>query len=345
MPEVREQVFDVAQLAHLEMLTPDLEGTRKFFTDFLGLIEMAREDGSIYLRAYEEGYHNSLKLTQSEAAGLGHVGWRARSPQALERRIAAIEAAGLGVGWIDGDVGHGPAYQFRTPDGHPMELFWEVERFQPSPEQATPLLNRPQKRPTIGVPVRRIDHLNLMSSDPTADRAFMESALGFELREQIVAGPRDGEIEMGDWMSISPLVHELAIMRDGSGARGRFHHVAYWYGVREHCNDAAEILREGGFEIEAGPGRHGVSGATFLYVWEPGGNRVELFGDVGYLIQDPDWKPVVWHESDLPWATSVYGPIPMSFFEVGTPEVRGQEDPAPPVDAVEEAAAVKPVGG
>ena len=38
--------------------------------------------------------------------------------EALERRVKAIDGAGLGEGWIDGDVGHGPAYRFRDPDGH-----------------------------------------------------------------------------------------------------------------------------------------------------------------------------------------------------------------------------------
>jgi catechol 2,3-dioxygenase len=52
--------------------------------------------------------------------------WRSRSPQALERRVAAIEAAGLGRGWTE-DAGHGRAFRFVTPEGHPMELFWEVD--------------------------------------------------------------------------------------------------------------------------------------------------------------------------------------------------------------------------
>ena len=33
---------------------------------------------------------------------------------------------------------------------------------------------------------------------------------------------------------------------------------------------------------------------------EPGGNRVELFGDTGYLIFDPAWKPVIWQMEDVP---------------------------------------------
>jgi hypothetical protein len=69
------------------------------------------------------------------------VAWRARSPHALERRVAAIEATGLGRGWIDGDVGHGRAYQFDTPEGHPMELLWDVDYVTAGAGKETPLRN------------------------------------------------------------------------------------------------------------------------------------------------------------------------------------------------------------
>ena len=114
-----EPIYDVAHLAHVELLTPDLDGSLGFFRDLLGMEETARAGGSVYLRGYEEQYHHSLKLTAATEAGAGHVAWRARSPQALERRVAAIEAAGRGRGWIDGDLGHGRAFRFVTPEGHP----------------------------------------------------------------------------------------------------------------------------------------------------------------------------------------------------------------------------------
>ena len=37
-----EPIFDVAQLAHVELLTPDLEGTLCFFKDLLGMQETER---------------------------------------------------------------------------------------------------------------------------------------------------------------------------------------------------------------------------------------------------------------------------------------------------------------
>ena len=121
MPEMKEPLFEVAQLAHVELLTPKPDDTLWFFKELLGMEESGRQGQSVYLRAYEDFYHHTLKITESVQTGSGHVAWRATSPQALERRVVALEATGLGKGWIEGDLGHGRAYQFTTPDGHKME--------------------------------------------------------------------------------------------------------------------------------------------------------------------------------------------------------------------------------
>ena len=70
---------------------------------------------------------------------------------------------------------------------------------------------------------------------------------------------------------------------------------AYWYGAQQHLLDIADIFSERNIQIEAGPAKHGTTQAYFMYVFEPGGNRVELFGDTGYLIFDPDWQAVTWN--------------------------------------------------
>ena len=315
----KEPIFDVAQLAHVEIYSPKVDETLWFFKNLLSLSETERDGDSVYLRAYEDFYHHSLKVTYRETPGLGHVSWRASSPQALERRVAALEASGLGKGWIDGDKGHGRAYQFTTPDGHPQEILWDVDYYEAPEALKTPLMNRPQKRPTHGVPVRRLDHVNLMCSNVTPNKTFFMEELGFRLREHIVL---DGGMEAGAWLSVSPLVHEVAVMGDRTGNKGRLHHIAYWYGYPQHLSDIADILTEQGIQIEAGPGKHGVSQAMFMYVFEPGGNRVELFGDAGYLIFDPDWKPVTWTEETLDKGIIWFGsPLPGEYFLYGTPDV------------------------
>ena len=310
----------IAQLAHIELLTPRLEESVWFFREVLGLEESGRQGRSVYMRAYEDFYHHTLQLTDAAGPGLGHVAWRACSAEDLKTAARSLEGAGCGQGWTDGDLGHGPAYRFVTPDGHPMEVLWEVSRCEVPAEKKSLLPNRPQKRPLRGVPVRRLDHVNLMARDVAAVRECMQQVLGFRLREQKLG---KDNLEVGAWMSVSPLVHEIAVMRDGTGAAGRFHHVAYWYGYPQHLIDAADVCTEYGITIEAGPGKHGPTQGMFMYVFEPGGNRVELFGDIGYLIFDPDWKTVVWDvtkESDLERSTIWFGgKLPDTFYTYGTP--------------------------
>lgn len=321
-----EPMLDVAQLAHVELLTPDLDGTLRFFEDILGMRETGRRGESVYLRGYEEQYHHSLKVTAASHAGLGHVGWRARSPQALERRVGAIEASGLGRGWIDGDLGHGRAYRFDTPEGHPMELFWDVDYVAGPAGRETVLLNRPERRPRAGVPVRRIDHLNLMTADAGACRDFMVDVLGFRERERVVGGD-DGPV-LASWLSVTNLSHDIALVPEPTDQRGRLHHVCFHYISVQHLFDVAELAKEAGIAIEHGPGRHGIGGATFLYMQEPGGNRVELMGDPGYLIFDPAWRTVVWKASELGDAAVWTGsPLPDSFWVYGTPPAEQQAAP------------------
>ena len=87
-----EPIHDVARIGHAELLTPKPEESLRFFVDVLGMEEEAREGQSVYLRGWGDYLRYSLKLTESRRRGLGHVALRAWSPEALERRVAAIEA-------------------------------------------------------------------------------------------------------------------------------------------------------------------------------------------------------------------------------------------------------------
>ncbi len=170
--------FDLAHLAHVELLTPKPEESLRFFTEVFSLTESGRQGQSVYLRAWDDYEHHTLKLTESKVAGLGHFAYRATSPEALERRVGVIEKAGYGRGWTKGDLGHGPAYAFTTCDGHPMEIYYETEWYHPPPALKPALKNQAQRFPARGVNVRRLDHMNLLCSDVGDLRAFMEYVLG-----------------------------------------------------------------------------------------------------------------------------------------------------------------------
>ncbi|MBI4786078.1 MAG: catechol 2,3-dioxygenase [Chloroflexi bacterium] len=315
---------DIAQLVSIALYSPKPDESVAFFHDLLGMEISHREGQSVYLRAYEDFYQYSLKITEAAQAGVEQVTWRASSPESFERVAKRIEASGLGIGWTENDYAHGRAYKFCTPDGHPMKVLWDLDYFQAPPELKSNLRSRPSKRPLRGVPVRRLDHVNLMVSDVPTNRGFMTAVLDFHVREQKIG---EGGVEVGAWLSVSALVHEIALMRDATGSRGRFHHVAFWYGAPQHLLDIADIFSERDVQIEGGPAKHGTTQAYFLYCFEPGGNRVELFGDTGYLIFDPAWKTVVWNvanEVDLEKSTIWFGgQLPKSFYRYGTPVAPG----------------------
>ena len=50
--------------------------------------------------------------------------------------------------------------------------------------------------------------------------------------------------------------------------------------------------------IETGPHKHAVQQTFFLYVYEPGGNRVEVACAGARLVLAPDWKPIRWSEAE-----------------------------------------------
>ena len=129
-----ERIRDLAHLSHVELFTPKPDESLAYFRELLGM-EVAGERGdSVYLRGFGDYERSSLKLTAAGQAGIGHLAYRTLSPEALERRVAALEAAGVEGAWIDGDLGHGPSYSFLDPDGHRLELFWESDRYEPPPE-------------------------------------------------------------------------------------------------------------------------------------------------------------------------------------------------------------------
>lgn len=312
-----EPLHEIAQLAFAELLTPRLSESVSFFTDILGMEVAFSEGASVFLRAYEDPYRYSLQLTESSTAGPGTTTFRTFSRQALERRADALDRAGLGLGWTNQAFGRGRSFRFQSPDGHKMELVWEVEPVQFREATKTLLLNRPSRRPLKGVPVRRLDHINFLAKNISANVEAMIDLLGFRLTEQVLG--KDESMKAA-WLRVTNLTHEVAFMIDAAGARGRLHHLAFWYGSPTYLMDVADICLDAGITVDAGPGKHGPSQAHYLYVWEPGGNRIELFGDVGYLIFDPSWKTVTWRDEDI--GRMGYGSVlTREFYSAGSPPI------------------------
>ncbi|MFZ3454038.1 VOC family protein [Arthrobacter sp. 7Tela_A1] len=311
---------DIAHVGFVELYTPDFEGSLWFFTELLAMREVAREGDSAYLHAWDDYEHHTIKLTRHATSGVGRLGLRASSQEALERRVAAIEAAGRGTGWHDGGPGMGKTYAFTDPDGHPMDLYYESSWHVPTEESRPALKNQADRFPGRGVNARRLDHVNFLGADVEANGRFVEDVLGGKPTEQIRL---DNGSLSAQWFTFSNKSYDLVYSGDWTGSSGRLHHLAFATDTREDILKAADIFLENGIHIETGPHKHAIQQTFFLYVYEPGGNRIEFCNAGARLILAPDWKTVEWTEAERAKGQA-WGMKTISTFHThGTPPVPG----------------------
>ena len=261
-----------------------------------------------------------LPAVVAEADRVGHERDGRPRPPRLESRGARApgrrgRGRGLGEGWTDGDLGRGPSYRFRDPDGHRFELYYECERYDPPDHLRPALKNVPGRYTGRGCAIKRLDHVNILAADVRANREFCVDALGYRLYERIELN--DGS-EAGAWMSASIAAHELIYTRDAHGLNGRLHHLAFWVDTREECLRAADIWLDAGIEIEAAPSKHAIAQGFFLYGIEPGGNRVEVTTG-GRFVYAPDEPCVVWTEEERKKGQAWGVKTVESFHTYGTP--------------------------
>ena len=287
---------NIAHLGHVELYTDRFDESLDFFIRVYGLKLSAQDDTGAWLRAWDDYEFHSLKLTRHHTTGIGHIGYRAASAQALADQVAIIKASGVRThGWVDADRGHGRAFRFEDAFGHVFEIYWETRRYVPDAADRPALKNMASRYTAQGAAPRRIDHLNLLAPDVAAFRQFMETCLGARVTEMIAL---DNGRTGGCWFTVNNKTYDLACTEDHAGGHARLHHLTYATDSREDILRAADIFLENGVHIETGPHKHAIQGTFFLYVWEPAGNRIELANAGARLILAPDHEPVVWTEAE-----------------------------------------------
>jgi catechol 2,3-dioxygenase len=309
--EVPTMAPELARFGHIALETPDLETSRWFFSDLMGLREVDREDDAVYLRSARDREHHTLSLTEADEASVDHVAWRTQRPEDVAAFADQFESNGIDVEWIDAgeETGQGEAIRFHPPGtAQTYEYYYDVERPGGPDEVTNPLRNRPYSLTRTGrVNPLRLDHLALgvVPADETID--WYTDDLDFRTNEYIEMN--DGTYA-GAWLSVTSQSHDVAIINPPNLTDPGLHHVAYYVDSLEELYDAADVLRENGVEIDGGPGRHGGTQAEFLYVKDPGsGHRMELYTGA-YHVFDPDWEPIRWGQDEMMKALLWYGETP-----------------------------------
>ena len=317
---------DVAHVSAVELYSAVPDETVAFFQDLMAMEVVGRSGDSAYLHAWDDYERFTVKVTGHTTSGIGRTWLRASSSDALERRVKVIEAAGLGQGWSTDEADYGPVFHFTDPDGHRFGLYWDTHRYVPSPEARPSLKNQAARFPGRGANVRRIDHVNYLAAQIPAADAFLAELIGGRRSEQIQLD--DGSIS-GVWFTVSDKSYDLVYTSDWTGSAGRLHHVAFATDTRGDILRAADVFLEAGIHIETGPHKHAIQQTFFLYVWEPGGNRIELCNAGARLLLAPDHQVITWTQAERAkgqaWGLKTID----TFHTHGTPPVALPEPPDP----------------
>ncbi|WP_432512117.1 VOC family protein [Kineococcus sp. SYSU DK001] len=283
----------LSHLSHVAITSPDVEASVEFYTTHVGLTEVAREDGRVYLRCWGDYYAYSVVVVPGDEPSLETMAWRTSSAEALEEAARRLQAAGVDVEWFDG-YRIGKALRFVGPWGHSMTLHWDVERHTAQPRTASIYPDRPEKRSTVAGAPRQLDHVTVATSDVDAFAKWYDDVLGFRTMARTVLD--EAPVSVFSVLTTNEKSHDLGVVLDGSTRAGRVNHYAFWVDTREELLIAADVLMENGIPIEYGPSIHGIGEQNFLYYREPSTLRIEL-NTGGYRNYVPDWEPNTWKPS------------------------------------------------
>jgi catechol 2,3-dioxygenase len=247
----------ISALRSVAFNVPDLALAEDFYTRVWGLSVAAREAGALYLRATGADHHVLALHQQDGPAQIRHVTLRARSLQALQQAAAAVSSAGGRVVQPLAELkspGGGTAVSIADPDGRVFQLvFGDVLHTDTSVQPDAPI---------------RLAHAVLNSHDVEASRIFLEHVLDFSLadRTRIMA-----------FMRCNSDHHSIAL---GDTDNDALNHVAFVVADTEAVMRGGGRMKDAGFGIEWGPGRHGPGNNVFNYFVGPFDIVIEYTSDV-----------------------------------------------------------------
>jgi catechol 2,3-dioxygenase len=251
----------------VEIETGDPERVARFYAEVWNLVPVASEQGAIHFRATGDLHHvltlrlgagpPAIRRVVLDVADRDQLAW-------LHGRIAAaggeIEAPHA-LDWPGGGRGFG----FRDPEGRNFVLACDVDD-QPSGLAAEP--DRP----------RKIAHVNLNSGDHARMTRFLVDVLGFELIDET----RKLLFFHGDHTDHTCLVVAKA-------SRPTINHIAYEMPDLDAVMRGAGRMRDSGYPIEWGVGRHGPGNNVFAYFAGPDELPIEYTSEV--LQVDASYRP------------------------------------------------------
>lgn len=262
----------VNALRSIDLGVTDVKARQKFYTEVWGLQTVAERPGSAYLRGTGP-FHHIIGLHQRPKAEMLRIDLAAADRGAVETLAAQIREAGIkeiGKAGPIGEPGGGWGFTFLDPEGRTVRILTGDARHQAVADS----IDRP----------RKLSHCVMNSRDPAALVKFYEEALGFTLSDRTA---------MMSFIRCNSDHHSIAFVK---GEHATLHHIAFEMPELESVMRGAGRMKDHGFPIEWGVGRHGPGHNVFAYFLSPDEMVIEYTAEIeqvdeSYRVGGPeDWK-------------------------------------------------------
>lgn len=265
----------ISSVAGIDLTVTDLAGACSFFQTVWGLELVEQDRERVHFRASGEQY-SVLSLRQAERAAIVRVMLNAHDRPAVDAIYALTLARGLAV---DGPPRHlqtlGGGYGFGLvdPEGRNFGIVHGRTCHQ-------------ARAAARGVPTK-ITHVNLNSRDNDLSYGFMKEVFDFKLSDQT---------RIFRFLRCGSDHHSLGLSFSDNTC---LNHIAFEVPDAESVMLGIGRMRDHGYPIEWGPGRHGPGNNVFAYFCGPDDMPIEYTAEVqqvddSYHVRKPEewrWPP------------------------------------------------------
>ncbi len=299
----RPGVLGVHSMDNFNMLVPDLEKAKEFYSAFG--IDVREEGNALGLYTFGNT-HRWGSLSEGPGKKLNFLSFGVFGDEVADLRR---HVEGQGVKLLDAPPGfESDGFWFRDHDGNIIEMR-AAEKTSPNEKSDTQNISVPAN--VAGAPLRskapvvrprRLAHILIFTRDVDKAVAFYCSVLGLRLSDR-----------SGDGIAFLHGIHgsdHHLIAFAKSDAPG-LHHCSWDVGSINEVGLGAMQMADKGFSKGWGLGRHVLGSNFFHYVRDPWGSYSEYSSDIDYVSADHDWNSGDHAAED---AFYIWGPKPPDDF-------------------------------
>ena len=246
----------VTAVRSVEFGVRDVDSAADFYGRVWNLDPVADDGGARYFRGTGPEHH-ILALHEREEPALIRVNLAApdrRSVDGLHARLSTLDLPSLGAPDALTGPGGGYGFAFEDKEGRKFAVSSDVATHDDTADA--------RDRP------RKISHCVLNAADMEGSAALFTDGLGFTVSD------RTGHL---CFLRCNPDHHSIAL---GHGDAPTLHHVAFEMTDLDSVMRGAGRMRDAGYPIEWGVGRHGPGANVFSYFLGPDDYIIEYTAEV-----------------------------------------------------------------